>query len=150
MVGNVVEQAAKIELARVSFRNAALRRRREPAARNDHTVKRVFPSPSNKPGRGIDRANDKTGRGIDGYHFARIVQRGVEQDHVSPQSVIGDNDRVTEAVVDGQILPELPRVLSKALIHVGAKDGVRAVSDLRVAVVQSQSSVGDSHSGPAR
>src|SRR6266851_3894908 len=147
MVGNVVEQAAEIELARVSFRNAALRRRWEPAARNDHTVKRVFPSPSNKPGRGIDRANDKTGRGIDGYHFARIVQRGVEQDHVSPQSVIGDNDRVTETVVDGQILPELPGVLSEALIHVGAKDGVRAVSDLRVAVVQSQSGVGGSHPG---
>ena len=63
--------------------------------------------------------------------------------------MIRDNDRVTEAVVDGQILPELPRVLSETLIHVGAKDGVRAVSDLRVGIVQSQSRVGDSHPGPA-
>src|SRR6266566_990733 len=144
MVGNVVEQAAEVELSRVGLGDPTIRGGGEPAAGNDHTVKRVSPCTGNKASLGIDCTNDKTSRGVDGHCFARIVKPGVEQDHVSPFRVIRDNDRVTEAVVDGQILPELPRVLSETLVHVGAKDGVRAVSDLRVAVVQSQSGVGNS------
>src|SRR5258708_3016874 len=115
MAGNVVEQAAEVELARVGFRNAALRRRGESIAGYDHAVKRVSPSPANETGLGIDRSNDKTGLGIDGHLFARIVKPRVEQDHVSPQSVIRGDDRITETVVDGQILAELPGVLSETL-----------------------------------
>ena len=73
MVGNIAEQSAEIELARVGFRKVVFCGRRESAARNDHAVKRVFPSSDNKAGLGIDRALDKTGRGIDGDRFARIV-----------------------------------------------------------------------------
>src|SRR6266480_1390738 len=147
MVGNVVEQAAEVELTRVGFWNAAFSGRGKGAARNNHTVKGVGSSPGNKTGLGIDRADDKTSRGIDGYRFVRIVKPGVEQDHISPQGVIRDNNRVTETIVDGQILSELPGVLGETLIHVGAKDGVRAVSDFRVAVIQSQSGVGGGHAG---
>ncbi len=142
-----MEQAAEVELTRVGFRNAAFCGRGKAAARNNHSVKRVGPGPGNKTGLAIDRANDKTSRGINGHRLVRIVKPGVEQNHVSPQSMVGNDNRVAETVVDGQILPELPGVLGETLIHVGAKDGVRAVSDFRVAVIQSQSRVGGGHAG---
>src|SRR5215469_2938754 len=119
---DVVEETTEIKLAWVGFRKVVLRIRGEPAARNDHTIQRVSAGPEDESGLGVNRAHDKPGLRIDGNGFIRIVKSGIEKDHISPQSVIGNNDRVTKTVVDGQILPELPGVLSEALIHVGAKD----------------------------
>src|SRR5436309_16138085 len=118
MVGNVVEQAAEVELSRVGLGDPTIRGGREPAAGNDHTVKRVSPCTGNKASLGIDCTNDKTSRGVDGHCFARIVKPGVEQDHVSPFRVIRDNDRVTNAVVDCHTLPYSPSLTFETLGHV--------------------------------
>src|SRR5882724_7079975 len=146
MARNTAEETAEIELTRVGFREVVFCGRGKTAARNDHAVKGVTPSPDNKTGFRIDGADDKTSVGIDGHRFVGIVERWVEQNHIPPQSMIRDDNGVADAVVESQILAELPGVLSETLIHVGAKDGVGAVTDFRVAVIESQSSVGDSDS----
>src|SRR6266481_3289275 len=63
--------------------------------------------------------------------------------------MVGNNDRITDAEGESQILPGLPGVLRERLPHVGPKDGVRAMADFRIRVEQAQSSVRDRDPRPA-
>src|SRR5579864_3533208 len=118
MVGNVMEQVT-VE-TRSGFWDSAVGRRGKPAAGNDHAVVSLI------DGR---RASDKACLGIDSYRLSRIVKLRIKHDHVSPLRMVGNDNRVTGAIVDGQLLPDLPGILSEALIHVRAEDGVGAVAD---------------------
>ena len=119
-----MKQPAEIELAGIRFREMLYRGTWKRAARNHHAVKRVRASSVNKTGFRIDRTNDKPGRRINRHGLCLIVETRIKHDHVSPQSVIRHNYRVTKSIVNRQVLPELPGILCKALVHVGAKDGV--------------------------
>src|ERR1700731_232700 len=63
--------------------------------------------------------------------------------------MVGNNDGITDAEGESQILTRLPGVLRERLPHVGAKDGVRTMADFRIAVEQPQSGVCDRDSRPA-
>src|SRR5438477_3677973 len=136
MVGNVTKQV--IVETRGGFGDSAVSRRREPATGNDHAVVSLIDGRC---------AGDKAGRGINCYRLGRIVKPRIEQDHVPPFRMIGNNDRVADTIANGQLLSDLPGILSEALVHVGAEDGVGAVADFRIGVEEAQSGVRNSDSG---
>src|SRR6267378_3852011 len=137
MVGNSAEQAGV--QAGISLGNAALGGGGESAPGNDHAIVEL------SYGR---RTGDEAGLGVDRHRNVRIVKLGIEDDHIAPQGVVGNDNRITEAEVDGQLLPDLPGILPETLPHVGAEDGVRAVADLRIGIKQPQSRVGTCDSRP--
>src|SRR5438105_702807 len=139
MVAQAMEQA--VVEARIGLGDAALGGRRERAAGNDHAIVPLV---------GRRRARDQAARRVNRYGLARIVEPWIEDDHVSPSRMIGNDDGVTDAVVKGQLLPGLPGILREALPHAAAEDGVSAVADFRIGAEQSDSSIGDSEPGPAR
>src|SRR5260370_1414754 len=104
---------------------------------------------SSKASLWINGALDETGCRADRNRPGRIIKPGVKNDHIPPQGMVGNNDGITDAEGESQILPSLPGVLREGLPHVGAKDGVGAVSDFRVGVEQAQSSVCDRDARPA-
>src|SRR6202158_4232566 len=61
--------------------------------------------------------------------------------------MVGNDNRIAEAEVNGQLLSSLPRVLSETFPHVRAEDGVGAVADFRIGIEEPQSGVGDRDSG---
>src|SRR6267378_5941180 len=63
--------------------------------------------------------------------------------------MVGNDDGITEAEGESQILPGLPGVLGEPFPHVGAKDRVSAMADFRVGVEQAQGGVCDRDSRPA-
>src|SRR2546421_418860 len=74
-------------------------------------------------------AEDPAGRGADGNRQRGIIEAWIEDRHVGPFGVIGDDDGVARAVIDGEALANFPGVLREAFVHVGAEDGVRAMTD---------------------
>src|SRR6266403_5628205 len=65
--------------------------------------------------------------------------------------MVGNDDGITEAEGESQILPGLPGVLGEPFPHVGAEDGVRAMADFGIGVEQTQGGVCDRDSRrPAR
>src|SRR5262245_27679945 len=56
--------------------------------------------------------------------------------------MIGNNDRITRAVIDVEFLRCRPGILSKAFPHVGAKERICAMTDFRICIEQSKSRVG--------
>src|SRR5262249_57098864 len=109
MVWNAAEQAAEIELIRVRLRDSALRRSRKRAAGNDHAVVQISrrSSTRNKTVL-VDRAQDEASRAIDRHRLAWIVERWIKHNHVSPQGMVRNNDRIARAVVDVEFLTGRP------------------------------------------
>ena len=66
-------------------------RRGESGTRNDHPVVSL-----------IDRrrARDKSGIGIDRYGLGWVVKPRIEQNHVCPLGMVGNNDRITNTIID--------------------------------------------------
>src|SRR5216684_7884503 len=62
--------------------------------------------------------------------------------------MVGNDDGITEAEGESQILPGLPGVLGEPFPHVGAKDRVGAMADFRIGVEQAQGGVGDGDACP--
>src|SRR5882762_6657851 len=138
MIGNSAEQPS-IQTG-ISLGNTALGRGGKSAPGDDHAIVEL------SYGR---RTGDEAGLGIDRHRNVRIVKLGIEDDHISPQSVVGNDNRITEAEVDGQLLPDLPGILRETLPHVGAEDSVGAVADFGIRIKQPQSNVGGRDSGPS-
>src|SRR5579859_1985298 len=123
MIGYTAKQV--VVQRRRGFRYAPNGGSREPASRNDHSIVELIYR---------RRSGDEAGLGINRHCFIRIVKARIESDHVCPDRMIGHIDGVTQAVVDGQILPGLPGVLCEALIHIRPKYGVGAVPNFRVGI----------------
>src|SRR2546428_9788193 len=60
--------------------------------------------------------------------------------------MVGNDDRVAEAVIEVQLAGGRPGILSEAFPHVGPKNGKRAVADFRVSVEEAQCGVGGCNS----
>src|SRR6266568_698124 len=110
MVAQAMEQA--VVEARIGLGDAALGRKREPAAGNDHAIVLLTDR---------RRACDQAAGGVNRYGFTRIVEPWIEHDHVSPGCMIGNDDGVADAVVERQLLPGLPGILCEALPHAAAE-----------------------------
>src|SRR5262249_28633169 len=80
---------------------------------------------------------------------SRVVEARIENRHVGPFGMVGDDHRVAGTVGKSELLCRLPGILSKHLVHVGAEDGVGAVSDFRIAVEETESGVADCNSSTA-
>src|SRR5262245_11698075 len=80
---------------------------------------------------------------IDRYGVVRVVEARIEDRHVAPFCVIRNDDGIACAVGQGQRRRSLPRVLSEALPHVGAENGVGAVAYFGVRVIKSKRGVGN-------
>src|SRR5205823_4471938 len=110
--------------------------RRERAARNHQAVV------------GISGAgNHQTGLGIYLYRLIRIIEGWIEDRHVAPQRAVWNDYRVADAVVEVQLLIDLPGILCEALPHVAPEDGVSTVADFGISIEQAQSGVGDGRAG---
>src|SRR5690242_4711115 len=125
MIWNVAEKT--IELPRISFGNPTLSGGGESVPGNDHAVIELG---------NCRRTRNEAGCGIDGHSVGRVVSRGVENNHVSPQSVIGNDNGVAKTIGEGEIALDLPGILRVALPHVGTEDGVSAVTNFGVSVEQ--------------
>ena len=93
VVGNAAEQV--LVQTRGGLRNPACGGRGKSAARNNHAIVELICR---------RRAGDETGRRIYRHGLAGIIKPWIEDDHVSPICVVGNNDRVTDTVVDVQLL----------------------------------------------
>src|SRR5215469_2745917 len=123
MIRNPAEQA--VVQSRVRFGNVGLRRIREPGSGNDHTVVKLLNG---------WRTSDKSCCWTYSDRQVRIVERGIKNDLVSPERMVRLDDRVSQASVDGQVLSDLPSVLRKHFVHVGAKNGEGAMAYLRIPI----------------
>jgi len=112
------------------FRKASLGRAGPAAARDHHSVIAVACS-----------GDDSTRLGVNGYRLARIIERRIEDDHVSPQRLVGNHDGVAESVIDGELLVHFPGILRVGLIAAATEDGVGTLTKLRIAVEQPQRGV---------
>ena len=112
--------------AGVCLRHASAGRRWEAASRNHHAVIALVNG---------SRTHDEAGIVINRYRVVGVVEARIEDGHVAPFCVVGNDDGVSSAVGQGQRRRRLPSVLSEALPHVGAEYGVGAVADFRVRVV---------------
>src|SRR5437868_8181984 len=97
MVWNMAEQI--IVETRRGFWDSTIGRRGKPATGNDHSVISLI------DGR---RARDKSSLRIDGYCLGWVVKSRIEQNHVRPLRMVRNDDVVTDAIIDGQLLLELP------------------------------------------
>ena len=95
MIGDTAEQATEIELTRVGLGNSALSGRGESTSWNDHAVVGICSRACDKTGLRINRSHDKARSGIDRHGLAGIEKTGIEDNHVSPQGMIGNDDGVT-------------------------------------------------------
>ena len=110
----------------------------ESAARNDHAIVKLG------DGR---RAGDESRGRADRWGEGRIIESGVEDDHISPDGVIGNDDGVARTQGEGQFLAELPGILTETLPHVATENGISPVADFRITVEQTQGGVGYRSSG---
>ena len=105
----------------------------QPVPGNDHAVVAVGPG----------RRDHSAGLRITVTALRRIVKRRIEDDHVSPQRLIGNDDGVAEAIIDRQLLADLPRILRVGLVGWSAEDRVGALAEFGVGVEQAQRRVAD-------
>src|SRR5262249_27250550 len=124
------EQPAEVKLVRVSFGNTPQGGTRKLCSWNYHAIVEILARANHQPRLWIDGAYDQPGARIDRDCLGRIVEARIEDNHVSPLSAVRHDYRVTDAIIDCQVLPHLPGILCEAFPHVAAKDGIRPMPDL--------------------
>src|ERR1044072_7878344 len=86
MVGHIVKQV--IVETGACFGNSTHRRRWESVAGNDHTVVSLV------DGR---RSGNQTGGWINSHRFAWIIKPWIENNHVAPFRMVGNDHRITRS-----------------------------------------------------